>query len=383
MSIKFHKSHMYKNYKEMMTVYIYLSIIFILVLSMLINFLRNFDERFVINISTLIAFVLGLYWYVKSDNPSRAEISMTFMVIISDVLLATLVLKEHYLNYTTVFPMLITFALWYFYTLKRALWMSLFHFSFWIIIYVYGYYHYPEHTLLHNTTAMIGLVISYIFMGLFGFSYYLSTSKYQTKLEQANLQQNLLLKEIHHRVKNNLNIVSSMLGIQQMCENEMYVIELMKKNRLRIESIAMIHEILYKHDDFSNINLSDYIEQLLIAIKDMYSANIEIVISKDEVFLPLDIVLKLGIITNELAINSLKHAFQGNSGMIKIYFTIGNDTLVYVYKDSGICTKKKKEEIWKHANLGLKLIKMMLQEINAEVKLIESKGLSYQIEVPL
>ena len=145
----------------------------------------------------------------------------------------------------------------------------------------------------------------------------------------------------------------------------------------------MIHEILYKHNDFSNINLSDYIEQLLIAIKDMYSADIQIEISKNEIFLPLDIVLKLGIITNELAINSLKHAFQGHSGVIKIYFTIVNDKLVYIYKDNGTCTKKNKEEIWQHANLGLKLIKMMLQQINAEVKLLESKGLSYQIEVPL
>ena len=125
--------------------------------------------------------------------------------------------------------MLITFALWYFFTLKHALWMSLFHFLFWVGIYLYGYYNYTEHILLHNATAMMGLVISYIFMALFGFSYYLSTSKYQTKLEQANLQQKLLLKEIHHRVKNNLNIVSSMLGIQQMSENDMHVIELIKK----------------------------------------------------------------------------------------------------------------------------------------------------------
>jgi len=383
MSIKFHKSHMYKNYKEMMTVYIYLSIIFILLLSILINFLRNFDERFTINITTLMAFVLGLCWYGKSDNPSRAEISMTFMVIISEVLLATLVLKEHYLNYTTVFPMLISFALWYFFTLKHALWMSLFHFLFWIIIYIYGYYHYTEHILLHNATAMMGLVISYVFMGLFGFSYYLSTSKYQTKLEQANLQQGLLLQEIHHRVKNNLNIISSMLGIQQMSEDDIHVIELMKKNRLRIDSIAMIHEILYKHDDFPNINLSDYIEQLLVAIKNMYSADIQIVMHKDEISLPLDIVLKLGIITNELAINSLKHAFQGHSGVIEIYFTIDNDKLVYIYKDNGTCMKKNKEDIWNHANLGLKLIKMMLQQINAEVHLLNTKGLSYKIEVPL
>jgi two-component sensor histidine kinase len=230
---------------------------------------------------------------------------------------------------------------------------------------------------------MMGLVISYIFMGLFGFSYYLSTSNYQTKLEQANLQQSLLLKEIHHRVKNNLNIVSSMLGIQQMSEEDRYIVELMKKNRLRIESIAMIHEILYKHDDFSKINLSDYLQQLLDAIKVMYSDDMKVFISENNVSLALDIVLKLGIITNELAINSLKHAFKDRDGIIEINFKVKNETLMYIYSDNGTCVKENKEEIWKHANLGLKLIKMMLQQINAKVELLPTEGLSYKIEVPL
>jgi len=373
----------YKNHKEMMTGYIYISIIFILLLSIFINFVRDYDERFIINSTTLVFFILGFYWYIKSDNLSRVEISMTFMVVISEVLLAILVLKENYINYTTVFPMLITFAIWYFFTLKQAIWMSLFHFSFWIFIYIYGYYHYTHHILLHNATTMMGLSISYVFMGLFGFAYYLSSSKYQLKLEEANLQQTLLLKEIHHRVKNNLNIVSSILGIQQMNEEDTHVIELLKKNRLRIDSIAMIHEVLYTHDDFSQINLGMYLHQLLEAINEMYNYNIEISISPSKTVLPFDVVLKLGIITNELAMNSLKYAFAGYKDEIKIDFYISDSTLIYVYSDSGICTKENKEEIWEHANLGLKLIKMMLQQINAQVKLLNTKGLTYYMEVPL
>lgn len=373
----------YKNYKEMMTGYIYLSIIFILLLSILVNYIRDFDERIVLNSVTLVSFCLGFYWYSKSKHPSRVPISMTFMVVISDILLASLVLKEDYLNYTTVFPMLITFALWYFFTLKQALWMSFFHLLFWSIIFIYGYNHYVAHSLLHNGTAMLGLIISYLFMAFFGFSYYLSTSNYQTKLEQANMQQGLLLKEIHHRVKNNLNIVSSMLGIQQMSEENQYIVELMKKNRLRIDSIAMIHEILYVHDDFSKINLSRYLEQLLGAIKEMYRDNMKIKIIHSPIELPLDTVLKLGIITNELAINSIKHAFKTLHGEIEIDFYIEDNIFIYIYQDNGVCTKENKEEIWNHANLGLKLIKMMLQQINAEVKLLDTKGLTYQIEVAL
>jgi len=373
----------YKNYKEMMTAYIYLSIIFILVLSIVINFIRDFDDRIVVNSITLLLFSLGFYWFTQSKHPLRTEISMTFMVGISEVLLATLVIQEDFLNYTTVFPMLVTFALWYFFTLRQALWMSFFHFSFWIIIYLYGYYQYTDHLLLHNATAMMGLTISYVFMALFGFSYYLSTSKYQSKLEEANFQQGLLLKEIHHRVKNNLNIVSSMLGIQQMNEDDKHIIELMKKNRLRIDSIAMIHEILYKHDDFSCINLSDYMVQLLEAIKEMYVDDMHFSVSKEEICLPLEIVMKLGIITNELAINSLKHAFKEKQGEITIDFYIQNEMLIYIYKDNGICTKENKEEIWEYANLGLKLIQMMTKQINAKVRLLESKGLAYHIEVTL
>jgi two-component sensor histidine kinase len=375
------KLFIHKNYKEMMTGYIYLGIIFILILSMLINFIRGFDDRIIVNSITLFLFSVTFYFFSKSKHPLRAEIYMVFMTVVSEILLATLMIQENFLNYTTVFPMLTTFAIWYFFSLKQALWITLFHFIFWILIYIYGYSHFNNHPILNNATAMMGLAISYLFMSLFGFSYYLSTSKYQQKLEKSNKQQELLLKEIHHRVKNNLNIVSSILGIQQLSENDTHIIDLLKKNRLRIDSIAMVHEILYKYEDFSEINLYTYLSQLMQAIKEMYLDTVKINITNNNISLPLDTVLKLGIITNELAINSIKYAFTKNNGLIDIDFFIKDDLFTFTYSDNGICNKQHKNDIWNSANLGLKLIKMMAKQINADIVLLDTQGLTYQIKV--
>lgn len=375
------KLFFYNTYKEMMTGYIYLGIILILVLSMFINFIRGFGDRLIINSVTLFLFSIAFYFFSKSKHPSRVEVYMIFMTVVSEILLATLVIQENYLNYTTVFPMLITFAIWYFFTLKQALWISFFHFIFWILIYIYGYSHFSNNPILDNVTAMMGLAISYLFMSLFGFSYYVATSKYQQKLEQSNKQQELLLKEIHHRVKNNLNIVSSILGIQQITQKDVQMIELLKKNRLRIESIAMVHEILYKYEDFSEINFHAYLSQLMQAIKEMYIDNMEINIVKNNISLPLDIVLKLGIITNELAINSIKYAFKEDKGLINIDFFITDDILTFTFSDNGVYQGKNKNDIWDSANLGLKLIKMMTKQIDAEITLLDTKGLTYQIKV--
>lgn len=371
-----------KNHKEVMIFYMYILIIGLITLSLFVDIIRADYMRLDINIVALLVFVLGFYLYMKSTHSSRVEISMSLMVLVSEVILLSMVLRENFLNYTTVFPMLITFAIFYFYTLRQALWMSFGHLLFWVLVYIYGYYQYPDHTLLHNTRAMLGLGISYLFMTMFGLIYYLSTYMYQSRLEKANLQQELLLKEIHHRVKNNLNIVSSMLGIQQMTETDTRIIESMKKNRLRINAIAMIHEILYKHDDFSQINFRKYIIQLFEAIKEMYHEDMTLSVSAKEVYLPLDIVLKLGIITNELTVNSLKYAFKGNKGEIMIDFYVTEDIITYTYADSGVCIKEK-NEIWKHANLGLKLIQMMTKQMNAEIKVEEAKGLAYKIRIPV
>ncbi len=371
------------SYKDMLVSMIYLATIFLVTVSALVNYMRGLEDRFLLNIIILLAFILGFFFFYFSKSQSRSEASMAFMIIASELLLAILVLSEDFHNYTTVFPMLIAFSIWYFYSLKQALWITFIHFMFWIGIYIYGYYTLSNHSILHNATAMLGLALSYMFMTFFGFSYYLATSRYQNKLEKSNLQQKLLLNEIHHRVKNNLNIISSILGIQQMTEEDTRIIELMKKNRLRIDSIAMIHEILYTHKDFGQVNLGIYLGQLLDAIKEMYSKNIEVNINSEEINLPFDMVLKLGIITNELAINSLKYAFVDAEAKIYIDFKLKEEILVYQYRDNGICSHENKEDIWEHANLGLKLIQMMTKQMNASIKLLEAKGLVYEIRVAI
>ncbi len=372
------------NPKEMMVIFVYSSIIFLLFISIIVNLYRERYVRIDVEIAMFVIFSISYYLFTKSKNPLRVEISITSIIFISEIILAIIVFKEHFLNYSTVFPMLISFSIFYFYSLKYALIMTILHYIFWISVLIYGYYEYPNHIILHDTTAMLGLLVSYIFMTFMGLSYYISTSSHEEKLRKANMQQSLLLKEIHHRVKNNLNIVSSMLGIQQLQEKDTHIIDLIKSNRLRIDSIATVHELLYRHEDFTQVNIGEYLYTLLDNARKMYNKEIQIHVNTTTLYLNLEKVLKFGIITNELVMNSIKHAFNHQNGEVWIDFSHQESELIFTYKDSGICNEENKNKIWEHANLGLKLIQMMVQQMNGTITVLENtQGLVYEIRITL
>ncbi|WP_187176400.1 histidine kinase dimerization/phosphoacceptor domain -containing protein [Algoriphagus sp. AK58] len=234
-----------------------------------------------------------------------------------------------------------------------------------------------------------GLVILFGIAGLF-FRQSTIRKKYNDELETKNgeiakqsAERELLLKEIHHRVKNNLQIISSLLSMQTRGLKDDKMKDAMKESQSRVKTMALIHEKLYQYENLSKINMQEYIQQLSDFLTQTYRSDkdIKITIEATDVNLDMDMAIPLGLITNELLSNSLKYAFEEqNHGEIIIHFTQklpGSYSLLI--KDSGKGLSENLD-IENAKSLGLKLVKTLTRQINGKLKIVPQPGASFEID---
>lgn len=190
-------------------------------------------------------------------------------------------------------------------------------------------------------------------------------------LKQANIQNELLLREIHHRVKNNLQIINSLLSLQARKTVLPEVVEIMKESRSRLNSIALIHNKLYQQQSLSKLNIHEYIEQLAFHLLSLYNVNnneIEVQVDAHRVSLDIDTAIPLGLILTELITNSLKYAFVGrDNGRITILVATGsNNDYLLEYADNGVGMPKGELDVGEDS-LGFKLIRSLIDQLNGDI----------------
>ncbi|MGB9937575.1 MAG: histidine kinase dimerization/phosphoacceptor domain -containing protein [Methanobacterium sp.] len=136
----------------------------------------------------------------------------------------------------------------------------------------------------------------------------------ESKIMKSLEEKEVLLREIHHRVKNNLQIISSLIRLQSNCLNDVDTVEAFKEIQNRIKSIALIHEKLYQSENLSKINFAEYIPQLALELSKSYEISrvIDLEVNVEDVMLDINKALPCGLIINELITNSIKHAFPAN-----------------------------------------------------------------------
>ncbi|MGE0569074.1 MAG: histidine kinase dimerization/phosphoacceptor domain -containing protein, partial [Bacteroidia bacterium] len=209
--------------------------------------------------------------------------------------------------------------------------------------------------------------------------------------EQNNLitsalqEKELLLKEVHHRVKNNLQIISSILNLQIDKMKEGEVKDLFKEIKLRINSIAITHQMLYQKGTVHRVNLKEYVTNLVSQIGqsiDDYSVNVSVDIEDDNFSLPIDAAIPLGLLLNEMLTNSYKHAFpEKKKGNIKIHsFTRGNQLMLEV-SDDGVGMKEDTKS--SQESLGLELIEILIDQLGAEMVRDVTNGTSYKMIIEI
>lgn len=202
-------------------------------------------------------------------------------------------------------------------------------------------------------------------------------------LNKSIKEKDVLLKEIHHRVKNNLQIVSSLLSLQSQYVNEPGSVELFKESQSRIISMALIHEKLYQTGDLTRINLSEYANELIGDLFRSYSVNTHLVkyqIESKNILLDINTAIPCGLIINELVTNSIKHAFPDNrSGEIKIDIQCQDGNCILKIADNGIGFPDDLD-INDVKTLGLQLVTSLTKQLDGTIKLDREGGTCFTIK---
>jgi len=202
--------------------------------------------------------------------------------------------------------------------------------------------------------------------------------KNESLLESSLAEKEILLKEIHHRVKNNLQIISSLILLQEQYVKDNRTLQIFKDFQSRIKVMALIHQTLYNSENLNKIHLSNYIKNLVNNLFKAYSANskqIKLELNIEDIDLSLDRAMACGLIINELVSNSLKHAFSKNdSGIISVTLKkiINNRILLDVY-DNGIGFPKD-VDFRNSDTLGLKLISTITKQMDGKISIEKNKG---------
>ncbi|WP_051271481.1 histidine kinase dimerization/phosphoacceptor domain -containing protein [Fundidesulfovibrio putealis] len=199
-------------------------------------------------------------------------------------------------------------------------------------------------------------------------------------------EKEVLLMEIHHRVKNNLQIIMSLLSLQEQGEMSPDARRILSDSRGRVMSMALIHEQLYNSQVFSRIDVRSYLNELLPRLHTAYRGGcaVEIRLDAQPVTLSLDQAIPFGLITNELVTNAFKHAFEGRrEGFIAVSVNASGDMFTFSIEDNGVGFSNDLP-IDSPATLGLKMSALLANQLGGTLTTIASSGGSrFQLEFPL
>jgi PAS domain S-box-containing protein len=207
-----------------------------------------------------------------------------------------------------------------------------------------------------------------------------------TETKRSLREKEVLLREIHHRVKNNLQLISSLLDLQSEQIKNKDVMEIFRESQNRIRLMAKLHEQLYQSKNLANINFKEYVQNLTADLFYSYNINpiaISIKVNIPDIFMDVDTTLDCGLIINELVVNSLKHAFSiAERGEIIIDFHPGSGNYRLVVSDNGAGFPKKMD-FRNTKTLGLQLVNMLVQQLKGTIELDRTIGTKFIITFQL
>jgi PAS domain S-box-containing protein len=215
----------------------------------------------------------------------------------------------------------------------------------------------------------------------------------EDQIKASLREKEVLLKEVHHRVKNNMQVISSLIGLQSQQAKDRDVKCMFKDSKNRIKSMALIHENLYRSESMENIHISGYVKSLVEGLKNSYSNNsVDINIQVDDVLMNIDQAIHCGLIINELVSNSLKYAFNQNNdphhkkisseitnnAQIDISISSQEETILMKIKDNGVGFPDGLD-YKKDGSLGLKIVDTLVDQLGGNIEFDGSEGAEFTI----
>ncbi|MBU1364773.1 MAG: PAS domain S-box protein [Gammaproteobacteria bacterium] len=210
----------------------------------------------------------------------------------------------------------------------------------------------------------------------------------QQRLEDALREKTVLLNEVHHRVKNNLQVITSLLNLQADFAADPRLRAILAESCGRVKAMALTHQLLYERKDFSRLDLGDYLDRLVQSIRSSYRAagnriGLRLMVPEAEVQIDLERAIPCGLLVNELVTNSFKHAFTGErQGEIVIQIEEGKESSVCVsVADNGVGLPPD-SELAQGSSLGLQLVQLFVEQLHGTLTIVRGEGVRFSMCFP-
>ncbi len=376
----FYKFFPYKelDYKMVIVYGFHFSFAFIYTLGFVRDFFLEHYFNFIVNFTTVIITLTSYYFLHYKNRAEESKFAIMFVIVVP---LFTLIYFNNFANLVVIYVVLIPLVSYFMFSFKTGTIVNfLIYFILAILLYMISLKD-PNEPTLHNLLALINITFAAILIMLFGLIYHLSIASHIRKLEKIISQKDILLKEVHHRVKNNLNVTASMLGLQALKEDE-HTKEQLLKSKSRIEAIATVHEMLYKENDLESIHFNAYLKKFEAGVFSMYgnAGNVKFKCAdQNNISLPLDKMVQIGLIINELCTNSIKHSSKSMEIEIEVFLSKVKDLYMLTYIEKS--QKVYNLEMFKNSKgLGMKLINLSVAQLDATIDLTLDDSLKYIVE---
>lgn len=238
-----------------------------------------------------------------------------------------------------------------------------------------------EHEKMKQKYYIFSTVISTLFLFI-SILFLIRNRKYSKVLMIKNKEKEVLLREIHHRVKNNFQTISSLLDFQLKDIEDQKAISRIREGQSRLKSMSLIHEKLYQNqEDVATVNLHDYTVQLSKQILGIYGKeDVQVEVEIDKIELDIDTAIPLGLILNEVITNSCKYAFEQGNGLLKIVaqkIKSGQYHLTIQDNGPGLPDNLQLKNL---SSLGMKLITRLTKQLHGDVQFLNESGVCIQIQ---
>ncbi len=245
--------------------------------------------------------------------------------------------------------------------------------------------------LARSRAILIGTIIGLALFLIAAIALFVLYRKIKFKnqiITKALQDRELLLHETHHRVKNNLQMISSLLNLQSKYVEDPKALEVLQNGRNRVESMALLHKNLYSGENLNMVNLQEYIEDLVKQIYNSYNKSeqeIQTIVKAKGIVMDIETVIPIGLILNELVTNSLKHAFPKHDGekpSIAIEMTENNEQYKLIVQDNGRGIENIQIQDRQNETFGQRLIRSLTQKLKAVLKVRNENGTQVFVDIP-
>lgn len=209
----------------------------------------------------------------------------------------------------------------------------------------------------------------------------------EKRIHDALQEKELLLEEVHHRVKNNLQVIHSLLDLQALKIKDPDLVAMLRDSQNRIRSMSMIHQTLYQSHDFAQVEFQQFLGELLPNLMDSYgmvAGHVAMAIEANQVKLPINEAIPCGLIVNELVSNALKHGFPaGQCGMVRVLMRHDDDHHIELAISNDGLGIPEHQNLERSGSLGLQLVQLLTRQLHGRLDVQRSGPTCFTLRFPL